>query len=181
VLLLPVWIQFYRGRGLGRFLIAYGCATAVGVGLTVLALWWTGDSSGAVWQSAAVADWQPWQTPKSESVWQGVHAWYRLPVFVAYVGFVLATLTWPQVRDVGQLVAVAAAVLIGIQFWFADRGGVYVLWYLPLLIILVLRPGCAELQPSSPAGRRGILGRMASVVSGRSRRWEPPEPKPVAV
>jgi hypothetical protein len=41
-------------------------------------------------------------------------------------------------------------VLIGVQFWFADRGGVYVLWYLPLLVIMVLRPNLAELRPVDP-------------------------------
>jgi hypothetical protein len=181
VLLLPVWIQFYRGRGLDRFLIAFGCATAVGVGLTVLALWATGDASGAVWQSASIADWQPWRTPKSESAWTGVHAAYRLPVFVVYVGFVLATLTWPPARDLGQFVAVAAAVMIGVQFWFADRGGVYVLWYLPLLIVLVLRPNTTDLQPRPPDPRRGLFGRVAAVVGRRTKVWERPEPKQVAV
>ncbi len=181
VLLLPVWIQFYRGRGLGRFLIAFGCATGVGVALTVLALWMTGDSTGAVWQSTSFADWQPWRTPKSESAWTGVHAAYRLPIFVVYVGFVLATLSWPPARDLGQLVAVAATVLIGVQFWFADRGGVYVLWYLPLLIVLVLRPNTTDLQPGPPEPRRGLLGRFAAVGGGKSRSWEPPEPKQVAL
>jgi hypothetical protein len=181
VLLLPVWVQFYRGRGVGRFLVAFACATGVGVGLTVLALWLTGDAAGAVWQSASFADWQPWRTPRSESAWTGVHAAYRLPIFVAYVGFVLATWIWPQARDLGQFVAVAAAVLIGVQFWFADRGGVYVLWYLPLLIVLVLRPGTVDLQPGPPVPRRGLLGRVAAVVDGRPLPWEKPEPKQVAV
>ena len=35
-------------------------------------------------------------------------------MFVAYVGFALATLAWPPARDLGQLVAVAAAVMIGV-------------------------------------------------------------------
>jgi hypothetical protein len=180
VLLLPVWIQFYRGRGAARFLVAFACATAVGVGLTVLALWMTGDTGGAVWQSAAVADWQPWRTPLSESAWTGVHAWYRLPVFVAYVGFVLVTLTWPPARDVGQFVAVAAAVMIGVQFWFADRGGVYVLWYLPLLILLILRPSTTDLQPGPPEPGRRLFGRSTTGVAGRSGGWVQPEPKQVA-
>jgi len=31
-----------------------------------------------------------------------------------------------------------------IQFWYADQGGVYVLWYLPLLLLLVFRPNLAD-------------------------------------
>ena len=40
-----------------------------------------------------------------------------------------------------------AAVLIGIQFWYADKGGLYILWYLPLLLLLVFRPNLSERVP----------------------------------
>jgi hypothetical protein len=33
-----------------------------------------------------------------------------------------------------------SALLIGIQFWHADRGGVHVLWYLPFFLLMVFRP-----------------------------------------
>ena len=57
VLLLPVWIQFYRGRGVGRFLIAFICATSVGIGLTALALLLpSGPVCAASFTAAALAD-----------------------------------------------------------------------------------------------------------------------------
>jgi hypothetical protein len=37
--------------------------------------------------------------------------------------------------------------LIGIQFWRADNGGVYVLWYLPFLLLLAFRPNLSAAQP----------------------------------
>ena len=84
---------------------------------------------------------------------------YRLPVFIAFAGFVLMSAVWPAVRDLGQLVAASAAVLIGIQFWYADRGGVYVLWYAPLLLLMVFRPTTTDLQPPVPgAAAVGWLG-----------------------
>ena len=33
------------------------------------------------------------------------------------------------------------------QFWYADQGGVYVLWYLPLLLLLVFRPNLSDRRP----------------------------------
>jgi len=48
------------------------------------------------------------------------------------------------------VLALTAAVLIGIQFWYADQGGVYVLWYLPLLLLLVFRPNLSACQPQPP-------------------------------
>ena len=43
--------------------------------------------------------------------------------------------------------ALSAVVLIGIQFWYADQGGVYILWYLPLVLLLVFRPNLAGHRP----------------------------------
>jgi hypothetical protein len=59
-------------------------------------------------------------------------------------------LIWPRVKNLGQLIAMNAAIMLGIQFWFADRGGVYVLWFAPLLVLMALRPTTTELVPPVP-------------------------------
>ena len=71
----------------------------------------------------------------------------------------LTLFVWPPVRTLGHAVALSAAVLIGIQFWYAERGGMYVLWYLPLLIVMTLRPTAADLEPPTANGP-GWTGRM---------------------
>ena len=68
-------------------------------------------------------------------------------MFIAYLAFVLTTAFWPNPKNLGHLLALSAAALIGVQFWFADQGGVYVLWYLPLLLLLVFRPNLAWHRP----------------------------------
>jgi len=60
---------------------------------------------------------------------------------------VLFTIIWPSSKNLGQLIAVNAMILLGLQYWYADRGGAYVLWYAPLLILMVLRPTTVELVP----------------------------------
>jgi hypothetical protein len=45
------------------------------------------------------------------------------------------------------VISLSAAVFIGIQFWYADQGGSYVLWYLPLLMLLVFRPNLSDRRP----------------------------------
>ena len=90
------------------------------------------------------AAWQPWKVPDTESFWTGIHSAYRIPVFVAYVVFLLATPVWPWPKNLAHVLALSTATIIGIQFWFADQGGVYVLWYLPLLVLLAFRPNLAE-------------------------------------
>ena len=95
--------------------------------------------------------------PTARGVWQGVYWVYRLPVFIAYIAFVVTTLFWPAPKNLGHVIALSAAVLIGIQFWCADNGGVYVLWYLPFLLLLAFRPNLSAAQPS-PARRIGSNG-----------------------
>jgi hypothetical protein len=74
-----------------------------------------------------------------------------MPVFVAYLAFVATTFFWPSPKNLAHTLALSAAVLIGLQFWYADQGGVYVLWYLPLLLLLVFRPNLADRQPTAIA------------------------------
>ena len=157
VVLLPVWLQFYRGRGQGTFLAWFASFTIISLAVTVPALLFGGEYTSGIWQTLNLADWQPWRVLKLEGIWAGVHWAYRLPVFIAFTGLVIGSLFWPTARDLGQLLAANAVLLIGIQFWFADQGGVYVLWYAPLLILMILRPTTTELQPP-PRERSALLG-----------------------
>ena len=149
IILLPVWLQFYRGRGQGTFLSWFASFTIISLAVTVPALLFGGEYTSGIWQTLNLSDWQPWGVGKLEGIWTGVHWAYRLPVFIAFAGLVLISWIWPTARDFGQLLAANAALLIGIQFWFADRGGAYVLWFAPLLILMILRPTTTELQPSA--------------------------------
>jgi hypothetical protein len=159
-LLVPVWLQFYRRAGVGRFALGLLAGWVAGVATTVGVLTLAGEFPDGWQRSLNVADWQPWRRPTAESVWTGVHWAYRLPVFIAYVGFVATAWFWPPVRNLGNLLATSAAVLIGIQFWYADRGGQYVLWYLPLLILVVLRPNLSDVVPIPPGPLPGFVVRL---------------------
>jgi hypothetical protein len=151
-LLLPAWLQFYRGRGAGRFAVWFAFGLLAGAAITVFGLWALGSSPAAAWRAANPGDWIPWRKPLSESIWTGTHWAYRLPVFVLYAAYVGVNVVWPATRDFGQLVATSASVLLGVQFWYADQGGMYVLWFLPLLIVMAFRPTATDLQPPADAG-----------------------------
>jgi hypothetical protein len=47
------------------------------------------------------------------------------------------------------LLAQNTMMLAAIQWWLADRGGIHVLWYLPLLLLVVFRPGTVSVLPPS--------------------------------
>ncbi len=171
LVLFPAWWQFYHGRGSGRFASWFAAAVGGSALLAVSGLLFGSQYTLGVWTPENLADWQPWVKPTTDSVWTGGKWVYRLPLFIAYLGFVLGTFVWPKARNLGQLLAVCGAVLLGIQFWFADRGGLYVLWYAPLLILMVLRPTATQLVPP---GVNGVH------LFGWLRRAKPPVGTPTS-
>jgi hypothetical protein len=151
VLLLPLWCGFYGRRGAGRFSAAFALTGGLCLALYGTILWQAGELPRSVQQVLALADWQPWIEPAAESqgFWTGVHwAWaYRMPVFIAYLAFLATTAIWPAPKNLAHLLALSTALLIGIQFWYAEQGGMYVAWYLPLLLLLVFRPNLNDRRP----------------------------------
>jgi hypothetical protein len=150
-LLLPLWLSFYWRRGGWRFGLAF--ALTAGSCLAVLGgiLWINGELPHTLlsgWRLGA------WLRPDADTrgLWQGLpsHWAYRLPIFLAYIVLIGATAFWPSPKNLAHILALSAAVIIGIQFWYADQGGVYVLWYLPLLLLLVFRPNLSACQPQPP-------------------------------
>jgi hypothetical protein len=141
----PVWFSFYRGRGAGRFIGAFALVAGVCLGL----IWLNDELARGLQLALSLPDWQPWREPLhgTGGVWSDLHWAYRMPVFIAYLAFILATAFWPTPKNLAHVLALSAAALIGIQFWYADRGGTYVLWYLPLLLLLVFRPNLTDRVP----------------------------------
>lgn len=171
ILLLPVWLRLHWRRDSLRFLASLGAALAVGLGLTLAVL-----SPDGIVKSLHLADWQPWKQPTTEGLWQGVHWAYRLPVFILFSGYIAMLFVWPPVRTLAHVAALSASILIGVQFWYAERGGLYVLWYLPLLIVMAFRPTVAELQLSGTRDRRAEHWLRAGwrSVRGRTTDTNPP-------
>ena len=147
-LVLPVWVSFYWRRGWGRFLTAFVLGVGLCLAWLVVFSWFSREDLPRVWP-LAVRDWLPWGpiAAETQGLWGGVHPAYRLPVFVAYLALLLITAVWPAPKNLAHVLALSAALLIGTQFWYADQGGVYILWYLPLLLLLVFRPNLSDTRP----------------------------------
>jgi hypothetical protein len=180
-LLFPLWFGFFSSRGASRFGLSFLSATVASIGVTALVLW-IGPSQLNLVTALHLTEWKPWTVPTGESIWTGTHWAYRLPVFVLFVGFVAAVAFWPAPKNLSHLVAQSAAVLIGVQFWHADRGGQYVLWYLPLLLLMVLRPNLTAAEPPQVVPG-SVLARWAGAAWRRVRGADPQQPgsKPLAV
>ena len=177
VVVLPVWLGFYWKRGVGRFVFGFVLTAS----LCLLGSWLffrEGVAFRSLQSSWNQSTWQPWQAPPGEarSAWVGVHWAYRMPVFIAYLTFVATTMFWPRPKNLAHVLALTTAVLIGIQFWYADQGGVYVLWYLPFLLLLVFRPNLSACLPPIPAETwltrlcRRVVGWLPSCAARRKQR-----------
>ncbi|MCE9631617.1 MAG: hypothetical protein K8S94_12995 [Planctomycetia bacterium] len=139
VFLLPLWCSFYWERGVRRF--ALGVAMAL-LSL-VVALWFTSpDTTVFLGQLRQMFGWifpnevsleGFWALPMQDAV-------FRLPVLAAFVAMMATLAIWPAPKNLGTLMSCTAAVLLGSQFWKAHNGGLFMAWYLPVLLLVVFRP-----------------------------------------
>ena len=154
VLAFPLWWSFYRLRGALRFSLTFVLSAALCLAVIRGILWIHGDLPRTLLSGRDLSAWLHGLPldPGTRGLWQGTpsHWAYRLPIFLAFIAFMGTTAFWPSPKNLGHVLALTAAILIGIQFWYADQGGVYVLWYLPLLLLLVFRPNLSTCQPQPP-------------------------------
>jgi hypothetical protein len=174
-LVFPVWLGFYWKRGAGRFAAAFFLAAGLALAIIGTVLWLQGELGQSIRSVLALSDWQPWKKPTTEGFWlwihgAGVHWGYRIPIFVAYLAFLITTAFWPAPKNLAHVLSLSAAALIGVQFWYADQGGVYVLWYLPLLLLLVFRPNLEDRRPAVLVPENDRLWRWGRAL-GRVAVW----------
>jgi hypothetical protein len=162
-LVLPIWLGFYRGRGLGRFLTAFLFMLVLGLGLIGTTLWLNGQLEPCINDALSSPAFQPWREPTTEGFWSGVLWAYRIPVFVIFLAFVVLTMFWPSPKNLAHVIALCAATIISLQWWLAEQGGMYTLWYMPLMLLMVFRPNLND--------RFAVPIDPQSDWLTRSRRW----------
>jgi hypothetical protein len=164
LLLIPLWIGFYRRGGVGRFLLAFGLV----VGVCGVYLLLDRSLHPEFYATLSLPDWRAWDLsarPTGEGLWTGleVHYAYRVPLFIGYLALVVMTIFWPSPKNLAHLIALSAALILGVQFWYADAGGIYVLWYLPLMVLICIRPNLSERFAPTIDAEKDWLTRL--------RRW----------
>ena len=139
VFLLPLWCSFYWVRGFRRFVLGIAAAIL----LLVIGLWLTSpDADVFTGQLRQMFGWifpnevlleGFWALPSNDAV-------FRLPVLAAFIAMIATLAIWPVPKNLGTLLSCSAAVLLGSQFWKAHNGGLFMAWYLPVLLLVVFRP-----------------------------------------
>ena len=142
--LLPLWTSFYWQRGLARF-VGGACGS---IAVMILSLVFVSNDIESFWLKfqPMFALWIPY-TSGLNGIWGlGWEPWYRLPVIAACAVLGIGLAIWPAHKNLGTLLSCSAAMMVAVQFWhgFGDGGGMYMAWYLPLLLMTVFRPNLED-------------------------------------
>jgi hypothetical protein len=156
--LFPVWISFYWRKGWPRFLAGAFFALAAMAGCLMLI-----PSDAGVWTDLRrmFGIMQP-VSVGLEGVWDlTIGGWdpiYRMPMLVACVAMCFGFVLWPARKNLGTLISCSAAVMLCSQFWIGWSGGLYIAWYLPLVLLTIFRPNLDDRVAQSVLGD-GWFGR----------------------
>ncbi len=161
IFLLPLWLSFYRQRGLARFV----AGTLGAIGVMVFSLVFVSTDVLSFWLKVQqmFALWLP-RVDGLQGIWAlGWHPWFRLPIIVACAVIAVSMAWLPSHKNLGTLLSCSAAIMVAVQFWhgFGDGGGMYMAWYLPLLLMTVFRPNLEDRVALSVLGESWFSRRKA--------------------
>lgn len=136
--LLPLWISFYWQRGRKRF--ALGAVISIVIVVSSLAFT-SADFGGFLAQVRSIFG---FIIPRHEGL-AGIWAlnwdsWFRLPLLVVFIVLCVSYAFWPSQKDLSTLISCSAAAMIAVQFWHGQGGGLFMAWYLPLILLVSFRP-----------------------------------------
>ena len=141
--LLPLWISFYWRRGLTPFLT--GVCTMLVTLTVLLAL----DPRGGtllehIQQMFGILS-PLREASELQGFWAlGFNPIWRLPVIVAFLIVSGLFAVWPSQKNLGTLIAGTAAIMVASQFWHGESGGLYLGWFLPMLLLAIFRPNLQD-------------------------------------
>lgn len=163
IFLLPLWISFYWQRGLVRFL----CGVAAMLALLTATLVLTSADSAAFWgQVSQMFGFSGLSERPTDGFWHFNEPAYRIPIVATFCALCLSMAIWPAQKNLGTLLSCSAAVMLGTQFWHAPSGGLYVAWYLPLLLLTVFRPNLEDRVALSVLGAGWFARRRTQPIRG---------------
>jgi hypothetical protein len=142
VFLLPLWCSFYWQRGIRQVRGSAIAAALAGARLRPLVhiprlhrSLWASCGRCSAGSSPTKSRWKDsGRSPFNDAV-------FRLPVLAAFVAMISTLAIWPAPKNLGTLMSCTAGVLLlGSQFWKAHNGGLFMAWFLPVLLLVVFRP-----------------------------------------
>ncbi|MEQ9408367.1 MAG: hypothetical protein RIK87_11600 [Fuerstiella sp.] len=153
--LLPLWAVFYGKKGSVRFGLSLGAVAAVV--LITFAL--TSENTDSfVNKLVMTANWTAYRLFDAAEPMPSGHigqVFLRITLAAFFFVMLVAMTVIPRKRNLENLLANSTALIVAAQLWYPEDVGTYVLWYLPLLLLVVFRPRLDRfVPPESPASQR---------------------------
>lgn len=147
VFLLPLWAAFYGRRGALRFGLSLICVAAVLVGCLLLT---SSNADSFVGKLVMTMNWTVYRLLDEASLAAQTpfgQIFVRIPLAALFFVMLTAMTVLPRPRNLENLLANSAALVVAAQLWYPDDIGTYVLWYLPLLLLVIFRPRLDRFVP----------------------------------
>ena len=138
--LLPLWAVSYGRRASLRFLVSVLAVAAV---LLTTLLLISSDASSFTSKLMLNVNWTVYRLLDSSALAGEVSTGQTvIRIIMAAVFFIMliAMTALPRQRNLETLLANSTSLIVAAQMWYPDDIGRYVLWYLPLLLMIIFRP-----------------------------------------
>jgi len=139
--LLPLWCSFYWFRGLKRFVT--GVLLMMAVLVITMAVTATSTDQFVAHLLQMLGLRLP-ATTNLDGIWQTWSPVFRYPILAAFVALSFSFAIWPTQKNLGTLISGSAAIMLAAQFWHAYDGGIFIAWFLPLLLLTIFRPNLED-------------------------------------
>lgn len=150
IFLIPLWCVYYGRRDSAKFMAALLLVASVLIASLALT---SADPESFFRKTVGTV--YPLQLAfqgagETQGFWQAdlVRSSYRIAVIAAYGVMVIGLTLWPRPKTLENLLAQSAAIIVGTQMWYTQEGGVYLLWQLPLMLMVMFRPRLMQVIPS---------------------------------
>jgi hypothetical protein len=140
--LVPLWCSFYRRRGLIRFLIGTVSSLAVFAVLLLFSPQGLGTFQEQFIHLFGKSSLIIFSKP--DGFWNPNDIIYRVPVLSLFWVVCIGLTFWPSHKHLATLLSCSALLMLSVQFWQLHQGGLYMAWYLPLLILTIFRPNLED-------------------------------------
>lgn len=154
VFLLPLWAVFYGRHGSLRFVASVLGITVV---LVTSMMMISGDTSSFTNKLVTTANWTVYRllddtaAASDDSLSQ---LFIRIPMAAIFFVMLTAMTVLPRPRNLENLLANSTCLVVAAQMWYPDDIGTYVLWYLPLFLLVIFRPRLNRFTPPDVVERQ---------------------------
>ena len=154
--LLPLWAVFYGRQGGIKFIVS---VLGIGAVLITTLLLISGDANSFTNKLVTTANWTVYRllddsvTANDDSLSQ---LFIRIPMAAVFFVMLTAMTVLPRRRNLENLLSNSTSLVVAAQMWYPDDIGTYVLWYLPLFLIVIFRPRLDRFTPPEAVERESV-------------------------